>query len=250
MTKSYGIPCIDRAEKPETRGARYGFVSTAAILENLEQKGWCIEKIQTSKSRDPSTAKHLVRLSHPSFSGALGAGLRPTFNVLNSHDGKSRLRIGMGVYRMVCSNGLMVGAEWGAVDVIHRDTLVTDVETKINEIAALVPAVSRQIQEMKSKQLNRSEIEALYTKIVSLRLNDQDKLVTQQAFRPIRIEDAYNDVFTVFNRAQESLMRGGFGYETLDETGRAVLKNAKSIRNVGLQVSLNRQAWNIAMEAV
>jgi hypothetical protein len=249
MNNVFEIPAIARDTKPEGRSARYGFVGTAPILKNLMNHGWEVSKVHVSRPRknDPSTAKHLITLRHPYYDNTLGEGLRPTINILNSHDASSRLIIGMGIYRLVCANGLMVGQDWGRISVIHRDSLVKDVEQGVDQLIRHLPAVAASIKQMQGVTLDEARRRELWQRVLSLRVND----TALQHFpnpKPVRYQDAGHDLFTVFNVAQERLIGGGLSWEERDTDGRLVTRHLRRVKAPGELMRLNTEAMKLALE--
>jgi hypothetical protein len=64
--------------------------------------------------------------------------------------------------------------------------------------------------------------------------------------RPRRIADNRADLWTVYNRAQESIIRGGFDYRTENANGRMEYRAARAVNNVADDVRLNRALWQLA----
>ena len=74
-----------------------------------------------------------------------------------------------------------------------------------------------------------------------------------QVLEPERPEDTANDAWTVFNRVQESVMRGGM--QVLGKTkryGRSVVryKDSKPLTSIKQNVDVNRKLWDIAQEVL
>ena len=247
--KNYGIPCIDRAVKPEERSEHYGFVSTAAVLTALENGGWEVKGVQLprKKTNDPSVAKHLVTLTHPALTGTLSDGLIPTLNVLNSHNTSSSLQLRLGIYRLVCTNGLMIGEDWAGFKVIHRDSLVRDVTERVAELVERVPLMAADVSRMSQVELTPERARELIIKIIQLRykgVNESD--IQGSTMRPRRTDDFKRDLFTVFNRAQELLIRGGVRYLKTDAEGYRNWATTRKVGQVGDILTLNKEAYNVA----
>lgn len=246
---SYGVPSIDRMFKPFDRSAKYGFVSTGEVLTALESKGWLVDKIQVPKrGKDETTAKHLVRLINPTLKATLPDGLVPTINILNSHNATSALQLRLGIYRLVCANGLMVGDDWAGFKVIHRDSLVRDVTERVAELTDRIPAMAQNVSRMQSVVLDGDEAKRLITSIVNLRYPDiQVSDIKPFSVRPRREGDLEHDLFTVFNRAQELLIHGGVQFIGMDKQGFKTWKTTRKVGNVSDILRLNQEAYNEAL---
>jgi hypothetical protein len=73
------------------------------------------------------------------------------------------------------------------------------------------------------------------------------------ALKPRRLDDMKSDLWTVFNRIQESSLRGGIKYESpkYDEQGMfqgLKLNTTRAIKSIPRQVEVNQGLWDIAAE--
>ena len=72
--------------------------------------------------------------------------------------------------------------------------------------------------------------------------NSTAPIRADQVIRPRRMEDAGNDVWRVFNRAQENLIRGGL--HGRNATGRNT--TTRAVTGIDQNVKLNRALWQLA----
>lgn len=67
----------------------------------------------------------------------------------------------------------------------------------------------------------------------------------EAALRPRRFDDQAKDAYTVFNRLQEKLIRGGLSYCQERETDKQLVwKNTRAVSSVSQSTKLNREFWN------
>ena len=105
------VPSLFATAPHESRSERYKFVSTKEYLDALDARGWLVvnaRQVNTRKST-PEHAKHFVTLRHKDH-GATRSDLGtvvPQISFVNSHNGTSRVAFLYGMFRMICSNGLM-----------------------------------------------------------------------------------------------------------------------------------------------
>ena len=113
-------PSIFAEAKHESRSERYSYIPTAAVLTELRKEGFqpfmiCQTRVRQDDRRDYT--KHLLRLRHVSQINGAEAN---EIILLNSHDGTSSYQLLGGMFRFVCSNGLVCGDTVGDVRVPHK----------------------------------------------------------------------------------------------------------------------------------
>lgn len=74
----------------------------------------------------------------------------------------------------------------------------------------------------------------------------QSGMVSTQLLTIQRPQDAADDVYTVLNRCQENLLRGGLSRRT--SSGR--LTRARRVTSIRRDVALNSQLWDLAREVL
>ena len=87
---------------------RYSFVPTLDLLTAFDALGW-----NPAYARQNGTgpyARHMVRLTNPAlpFMNLKSDKVKPQIILDNSHNGMSNAQIHMGLFRLVCTNGLVV----------------------------------------------------------------------------------------------------------------------------------------------
>ena len=237
--------------------AKYTFVSTKQILSDLESTGWNVDKVMLKKN-NPTFGKHAITLYHPKFS-TLANGDRLNITVINSHDGQSSTQFFFGIYRLVCSNGLMVGnITFKTPRIRHVGYSVAKVQTALEYMQNHAGLVSNHVTAMQQTKLDDSAILQLAQDAIKLRgLADTTQVDLKQLVTVRRHADLDNSLWNVYNRIQESLMKGLFntshtvkehrGLTTFDRT---IIKKARAINSIDASVNLNRNLWNLAVERV
>lgn len=107
---------------------KYQQISTISIINALEHEGYYPVWAAQSKSRNQEHrpfAKHLVRFRHQSNFNS--RELFPELVLVNSHDGLSSYRLNAGLFRLVCSNGLVAGTTYNEVRVKHQGDILGNV---------------------------------------------------------------------------------------------------------------------------
>jgi hypothetical protein len=258
---------VEQVEKMPTLKDTYGFVSSRDLITALESKGWFLNKTDVTRVRKESKQgyqKHLMRFRHASFPSIEGLSNNnksiPEIVVVNSHDGTTALRMMLGLYRLVCSNGLMVGTSINDFRVIHSGDITKRVGEGIEFLAGHIEMLTEQVRKLQNSAFTQENLQEFVNRIVSARLSyipGIEDFNFSDALAVTRSEDQAQDAFTVMNRVQERIMRGGISYtkkvEIKDEAGNVVATEYRNgttrrLRSVSQQVKLNRLVYDTAME--
>jgi hypothetical protein len=88
----------------------YTFIPTSKIIDDMDALGWKVGQATMVRSRKNSGyQKHLIKFFNPSIEINGDDGLLyPQVLLTNSHDGKSSFKFEAGIFRLVCSNGLVI----------------------------------------------------------------------------------------------------------------------------------------------
>lgn len=237
-------PSVLATEAHESRGERYAFIPTIEVLNGLRAEGFQPFEVRQTRCRDAGKrehTKHLVRLRHPDAIRTQGE--TPEIVLLNSHDGTSSYQLLAGFFRFVCSNGLIAGDVCNDIRVRHSGNVVGDVIEGSFRVLDNVKQISDRIETYRAITLDDNEQLAFAEAAQQLRWGDDAPLHgAGQIIRPRRFEDRQNNLWSVFNRAQENLIKGGL-------SGRSASGRRTRTREVGgvtENVKLNRALWTLA----
>lgn len=238
----------------ETTSARYVFVPTTKIIEDMGSLGWVPSKTQVVKTRNVQRQgfqKHLIRFRNET--ATINGKDYLEIILINSHDGSSAIRLSLGVYRLVCSNGLVSGSTFESVSVRHTGYCLEKLEKGVSQVLEGAQHLVATIDKMKGFNLNPTEIGKLLSASIALRLPESATPVDLDAVNLIRRnEDASSDLWTVFNRIQENIMAGGIRYniDIFDaETGLTEVKtrSTRRIRGLTKNMDLNKKLFDTAI---
>lgn len=101
------------AETPhESRSDRYVYIPTIQIVEGMMKEGFLPFSAMQARSRSDSRreyTKHLIRFRHAEMlKGTPHVGqLFPEIVLINSHDGSTAYQLMSGIFRLVCTNGMI-----------------------------------------------------------------------------------------------------------------------------------------------
>lgn len=251
--------------KPEQGAERgvskhYQFMTTAEIIDGLSTMGWGVHSAkQQNSKKNPETTKHMLRFRHDDF-GSLGVkGNVPEILLVNSHDRTTSLTFHVGIFRVICSNGLVIADEtFSKLNIRHMGTTFDDVKKIIEQITENMPTVFECINRFEGTILNEDKQVDFAIRAFAIRFPEYvdpktnviniDKVNKNvsipELLTPVRREDAAPDLYSVYNRVQEKIIKGGFQHVGM--TGKA--KATRAISNFRLDISINQKLWSLASE--
>ncbi|RFU44344.1 DUF932 domain-containing protein [Paraburkholderia sp. DHOC27] len=240
-------PSIFADGKHESRSERYTYIPTIDVLRGLRNEGFQPFMVCQTRVRDQDKrefTKHLIRMRPASE--ITGEDVNEVI-LLNSHDGSSGFQLLGGVYRFVCQNGMVAGETIGEVRVPHRGNIVQNVINGAFDVLDGFDLIREQKDGMKAVTLDRDEQYAFARSALALRYDPSDTeapapVTESQLLAPRRFEDRRDDLWTVFQRTQENLTKGGLHGRS--RSGRSM--STRPITGIDQNVKLNRALWMLA----
>ena len=232
-------PSVFTTEKASHLSDKYVQTPTSRVVEDLMNLGWEVTKVQEVKSRKyKGFQKHLVVFRNPDImiKGENGDDSFPQILLTNSHDGKAAFNFRVGIFRLVCSNGLVVSdADFSNVSIRHMNYTFESLQVKINEIISKLPGLVNKINTFKAKTLTEAEMNDFAVKASQLRTKKTVNIM--DVLSVTRSQDQGNDLWVVFNRVQEKILGGSY-----TSGGR----KARSVKNFQKDIQLNEQLFELA----
>ncbi|HEX4050680.1 MAG TPA: DUF932 domain-containing protein [Steroidobacteraceae bacterium] len=241
-------PAVFAPSADERRSLKYTFIPTAQILAGLGQAGFVpVEARQTAtRSASPLHARHVVRLRRRFETVQLRDSI-PEIVFLNSHDGSSAYQLRVGLFRVVCTNGLIVSrGAFPTFSVAHRGNVVEDVVAHALGISERFDALATQVECMERRRLAEDEQIRFAEQALALRFPDRALagLAASQLLNCRRVEDAGDDLFSILNRVQENLLRGGLNRRS----GSGRLVQMRRITSIRQDMRINSALWEAAAQ--
>ncbi len=228
---------------------RYTFVPTSRIVAGLREHGWVPVAAEEQRIRLEARRgfqKHLLR-----FRRAEQMETLDEWNVelvlLNSHDTGCAYQLHAGVYRRICSNGLVLSEDsFEAIRFRHAGLLGDEVVQASFRLLDYVPRVGELVQRFRARCLEARESLALASHALVLRYAklDDAPVEAETLLKARRPADTGTDLWTTLNRVQENLIRGGVSDFRRDRRGK--LRSVRALRGIDSKVSLNKGLWNAA----
>lgn len=233
------------ATNSHTRSAKYTQCSTMSVVDKLRAMGLKPHSAMQSYTRYKENvpyAKHLIRFALENHGDIASEVL-----LFNSHDGQSSLRIMNGIYRFVCSNGLIIGDTQSDYRIRHIGSNSNTLEESVENIVSQSRRAVQMKKQMQETMLNQDEIAEFAGKALESRYGSEHKYLCSSLTKVRRAEDLDNSVWTTFNVVQENVVNGVMFPKV---QFRARRNPIRPIRNATKLVEINQQLWNIAKEYV
>jgi hypothetical protein len=244
----------------------YQFASTASIIETLAVTGWKPVEQKVARVKSPERdgfQRHIVTLENAALPEIPGMTddhrSRPRITVMNSHDAGTALRVILGFLRFACLNGILAGTGLREFRAVHSANLTEKLGDGIRYVAEDIPALTAQLQHLQSVQFSAANEQEFIRALVDARLQHVEAVDVDynSAIQVRRFQDGGRDAFSVLNRVQESLMRGGIAYKRVvkqyDDQGNVTSQEirpatTRKLSSIQQAVKLNRQAYDLAMK--
>jgi hypothetical protein len=227
---------------------RYVYVDSSKVVESMLAAGFVVAHTQTSspRARNPLYARHSIDFRRPGAKmGALKVGdIVPRILFTNSHDGSSRATAIAGVFRLVCSNGMLSGTAYAREALRHVGDPVREMVTRMEHMADSMGPMFAQIEDWQKKQLSKAQSREFARLASMLRWGDPHRFAPEDLLAVRRPEDDRGDLWTTFNRVQEATVRGGI--TGVSRTGRAT--RARELTAIAHGINFNQQLWTLAEE--
>ena len=225
----------------------YHFVNTGEVLDILGREGWQPFEAKQQKVRNQEKregTKHMVSLRNPNIdiTGLDLGGLIPTFTVVNSHDWSSRFKVMVGIFRLVCSNGMMIADGFVQGFNIRHDHITDDIEIVMARFSSTATKILETARVWDSTQLDEYAIQQFSLQAAKIRFGENSENLEAQA-RALnmarRSADMGNSLWRVFNRIQENSIRGGVKFQGMK-------RRIRALTNIDAEVSVNNDLFNLA----
>ena len=237
---------------------KYLFVNTETVIDDLGKLGWKPVQAAQRKSRGNGTifSKHMVSFQNPDIkiSSKDGDDSFPRIIMTNSHDGMQAFKFSVGIFRLVCSNGLVVADEqFSDFKIKHKGYTFAELRDVVTTAVKDLPNKVEVLNEMKSRILTQDEKNKLALDAMLVRAGIEigskkakkfvyDEETIEDILDPKRDEDKGDDLWRVFNVVQEKITQGEFS---------AALKGAKvrkvrKIKSFEKDLKVNKELFQLA----
>ena len=241
------------AEKPaDDVTERYRFYPTYKVLERMQKEGWSVYDAHQARSRSGNNlvTRHVLRFRHPDLSLCKKVGDQfPEIVLVNSHDKKCAFSVQFGIFRLVCSNGLIIADQnIGNIKLRHSHVLDQVLET-VDYLIEQAPAVGTKIEAMQILDLDEYDRETYAREALRIKhhgILPVNSIEPNQLLKTRREKDNKKDLWTTYNVLQENITQGGIHYRKMTPTGKIRHASIRGIKNVLDDLRINKALWNQA----
>lgn len=230
--------------------AKYAKINTIDVVNVLRDSGFYPVKASQQRKLDQNNrpfAKHVLRFrSDKALTRENNVGDSiPELVLMNSHDGSSAYKMMFGIFRLVCSNGLVVASSTVAGISVRHSGDPREVFNRITQSAKDITAQSDKVFERvsawqgKTLDINQSRsfaegAAAIYTE------GTENKIEPERILKPRRwSEMGKSDLWTAFNIVQENFTKGGF----YQQNAQGFYRRARALSSIDRDVKLNKALW-------
>lgn len=239
----------EKADKTTT-SKHYVHIPTEKVIDDMASLGWgVVDAKQINARKRQGYQQHMVVFGNDDLviTGQDGDTVMPRILMTNSHDGKNAFRFQAGLYRLVCSNGLVIAdAEFANMKIRHMGYDLNELSAVITEIVEKLPLTVECMNALKGKELSKEEKEKFALEALGLRFDTKNKnFVMDEILEPTRKEDKGDDMWSVYNVIQEKIIHGMFDYNVGVKS-----RKARKIKNFKQDTKLNQELYELALSYV
>lgn len=226
----------------------YTHIPTSQVIQDMISLGWTPVSAQEVRARKgKGFQKHIIRFQNQNImiKGNDGDDVFPELLLTNSHDGKNAFHLRVGLYRLVCSNGLVIADdEFSNVSIRHMGYTFDELRTQVLGMIDTLPNLVNKINTFRNTELSEDKITEFAVKAAMLRWKNQDVRINVDALvASQRNQDNGPNLWNVFNRIQEKLVNGGINYYNGKKT-----RKVRALKNFTADLQFNGELWKLAEE--
>lgn len=241
---------------------KYLFANTETIIDDLEKLGWLPVQAAQRKSRGGNTifSKHMVSFQNPDIkiTSQDGDDAFPRIILTNSHDGRQAFQFNVGIFRLVCSNGLVVAdEEFANFKIRHKGYTFGELRNVVRQAVEDLPNKVQVMNDMKNRILSQEEKNKLALDAMLVRAGiepgsekaskfNYDEETIEDILEPKRKEDKGDDLWKIFNVIQEKITQGDFQAALQG----AKVRKVRKITSFEKDLKVNQQLFNLATSLV
>ena len=237
----------------QTVSEKYEVIPTIEVIQEFEKFGFQIDAIESAGTRSMERAlkqKHMVRMS--AEEKMFGGEVVPQVIIHNSYDGSASLNIHVGIFRFVCSNGMVAGKNLiPPLRIVHKREAWRDIVGEFVDTYEERYAVQKEfILELKERPMSLDE--AYHLAEMSLGFRHADPRLSNDAVDPLELliakrrEDRGDRAWHRFNILEESLVNGY--YRKYMPSGSIV--KAKKLTDIDEIIRVNADLWDLFNDEV
>lgn len=237
---------------------RYVVATTADVIEDMNKLGWNVVQASMRKRQKSSSGRfsyHMIVFEHPEMvvekinteTGEPEVEGFVRIVLTNSHDGFSAFKFRVGLFRLVCENGLIISTkDFSNMSISHINYSFEGLRNLLNLVVSKLPEQLKEMNEMMKIKVTKEQVEEFATKAYALRSTKlPDKETLASFVEATREEDKEATLWNLFNIVQEKIIKGGFDNGV---TKRGKARKARKIKGFVKDLEINEKLYRLAME--
>jgi len=228
---------ISVLENQENLGSsKYKHITTQEVINRIEES-LNITDIKIKKTKK-FLGKHIVEMMTDI---SIGYDSFLTVILINSYNAKNAFQFRLGVYRLICSNGVIAGRDYFKERIIHMGDTEEQLEKVLERLPIVADMLEKDILRASNQILNPQDRFKLAFRAIRMRgVPSKSQIDFREFLKPLRGGDRNPDKWSVFNIAQEKLTRTGFH---VFENGKR--KKIKAIKGIQSSNELNQKLFSL-----
>lgn len=244
-------PSIFSENPIETVSDKYAFVPTHKLLDIFRDAGYYPIMASESKAREENQGyqKHIILFR--SLENLLRPNAKDEYEdivLTNSHNRTSSFIVDLAIFRIVCSNMLVVPSKsFVHHSIVHVGFNKNKVKNAIAEVTSYMPKIKELVATFKSIHLTKAEEQMLANAAIDIRFDTNTHYIEADELLKVNYEeDNVPTLWSAYNRIQEAMIRGGVKMKNLI-TNKTF--TSKAINGIDATIKFNKELFE-AVEQV
>lgn len=245
---------------------KYTVANTYTVIQDMEKLGWKVVRAAQRKATKKSSGRfsyHMVALQNPDIKitkqvdgGEEIVECFPQIILTNSHDGLSCFQFRVGLYRCICSNGLVISdAELSEFKIRHIYYSFENLRAVVGRILEALPSKVERMSQMSNVLLSEDQKLDFAKKALSIRkgVKEEELQMDEETYKdlltPVRKEDEGSSLWNVYNVLQEKIVKGGYSTAKEGKKARKVRKVTSFIKELDFSRRIDEVAQSYLVAA-
>ena len=257
---------ISQRSAHKSRSSQYSVITSEDVLKMFEAEGFTYRMISQEKPRKETYkgfGTHLIALESSKLvfeDPTLSMEIQPRIYLKNSYHGRTSFTLDLGLYRVYCRNGLILGTQFKSIQLRHirlNQAIIKETVAQIeneykNRVVPLLKA-------LKQTEMSKEDQNLFAEMALKLRMRSCKTYVRgehEQLLISNRSEDNGNGMWEVLQRVQENLglnFRGNvrdvsYTYLSKDKNGVDEEKTRKVQETMSIKqvTEMNKELFDLA----
>ena len=226
---------------------KYAFVATHKLLDTFRDSGYYPIMASESKARENNQGyqKHIIQFR--SLENLLRPNAKAEYEdivLTNSHNRTSSFIVDLAIFRLVCSNMLVIPSKsFVHTSIVHVGFTEEKVKNAITEVTSYMPKIKEQVASFKTIHLTPSEEQMLANAAIDIRFDTNTHYIkADELLKVNHEEDEIPSLWNVYNRIQEAMIRGGVKMKNLI-TNKSF--TSKAINGIDATIKFNKELFEV-----